>query len=144
MRNIKIENKFGYKDEQGKVVLPPEYDYVPWAWTLNNNGTVIKNRKAGLVNYEGSLIVDCLYDDIIPLSATLYAARVNDSNSWSFGIFSIDGNKIVEFGHFKFVERQGDYIVCYKECHSKESDYTGKLYDYMHKSESEWLYLKGK
>ncbi len=143
IEEYQIGNKFGYKDEQGNVVLPPEYDYVPWAWTLNNNGTVIKNRKAGLVNHEGSLIVDCLYDDIIPLSATLYAARVNDSNSWSFGIFSIDGNEIVEFGHYKFVERRGDYIVCYKECHSKESHYTGKLFDYMHKGESEWLDFKG-
>lgn len=143
LEKFQQDNKFGYKDELGEVILPAEYDYVPWVWSLNNNGIVIKNRKAGLVNHEGSLIVDCLYDDIIPLSATLYAARSNDSESWTFCIFTIGGEKVVDFGKYKFVERRGDYLVCYKVCNSKESYRTGELYDYMHMSESDWLDFNG-
>lgn len=143
VEKFQIGNKFGYKDEQGKVVLPAEYDYVPWVLTQDNNEIVIKNHKVGLVNPEGKLIVDCLYDDIIPLSETLYAARLNDSATWSFGIFNIAGDKIVEFGNYKFVKRREDYIVCYKKCESKESCYTEKLYDYTNISESEWLDFKG-
>ena len=127
LERFQQDKKFGYKDESGDVILPAEYDYVPWVWNLNNNGIVIKNRKAGLVNREGSLIVDCLYDDIIPLSATLYAARLNDLDSWTFCIFTIEGEKVVDFGNYKFVERRGDYVVCYKECYSKESYRTGEF-----------------
>lgn len=143
LEQFQQDKKFGYKDESGDVILPAEYDYVPWVWNLNNNGIVIKNRKAGLVNREGSLIVDCLYDDIIPLSATLYAARLNDLDSWTFCIFTIEGEKVVDFGNYKFVERRGDYVVCYKECYSKESYRTGELYDYKHMTESEWLDFDG-
>ena len=143
IERFEIGDKFGYKNEYGEVVLPVEYDYVPREIDFNKTDVVIKNRKAGLVNHEGSLIAGCIYDDVIPLSETLYAARINNLDSWSFGVFNIDGKTIVEFGNYTFIERNGDYLICYKASYSSESKVTGKLYDYTQKSESEWLDFEG-
>lgn len=58
-----ITHKYGYQDAQGNVVIKPIYDEIE-----KFNGTsmiVVKSDLYGVINRDGKVIIDTVYDDII-------------------------------------------------------------------------------
>ena len=63
--SFKDENgKFGYKDKEGKVVIPAEFDDVARTFNSDEKLTRVKlNEKYGFINHEGKRVIDIIYDD---------------------------------------------------------------------------------
>ncbi len=60
---IAFDDKFGYINSTGKVVISPEYDEVgPFR---NGLAVVLKNSKFGVINKKNELVVDFKYDEIV-------------------------------------------------------------------------------
>ena len=63
--SYKDENgKYGYKDKEGKVVIPAEFDDVARTFNSDEKLTRVKlNEKYGFINHEGKRVIDIIYDD---------------------------------------------------------------------------------
>jgi len=63
---VKLKDKWGLIDQQGKTILPFEYNSVlddEYLFGEEENKTVIKNGKYGIVNRVlGKLLVECIYE----------------------------------------------------------------------------------
>lgn len=65
---IKVGNKWGYMNEQGKRVIPPSFE---WAGDFATNGLAVvqKGGKYGFINQQGTLVIPAIYDAAHSFSA---------------------------------------------------------------------------
>ena len=62
----KQDNKIGYKDDEGNVVIMPQFDEGPSFWNSNQiYATVVKGGLCGVINRNGEIIIPFEYDCIL-------------------------------------------------------------------------------
>ena len=72
--------KYGYKDNSGKIIIQPKYDY---AWSFSEGlGRVKQNGKWGYIDNTGKVVVELKYDDTRGFSEGLSAVIQN--GKWGF------------------------------------------------------------
>jgi hypothetical protein len=73
--------KYGLKNEQGKVVIPPNYEALGWSnqtFSVLNSVTGFKvNGLWGLISLDNHAITKALYEEIIPSEGSFIIARKN-------------------------------------------------------------------
>ncbi|TDQ25483.1 WG repeat-containing protein [Tenacibaculum caenipelagi] len=56
------DNKYGYLDKKGKEVIKANFDFANQF--INDFAVIIKDRKKGIINKKGEIIIDPIYNDI--------------------------------------------------------------------------------
>jgi hypothetical protein len=83
------DQKFGFKDQNGKVVVSIIYDEVE---DFENNRAIVKSfGKKGVINLEGDILIPLEFDEVEAFKNNL--AIVSSNNR--FGVLDIDGNPIL-------------------------------------------------
>ncbi|MBV5313135.1 MAG: WG repeat-containing protein [Prolixibacteraceae bacterium] len=82
-------DKYGYKDEKGKVIIEPKYEL---AYSLNEGMAAFRlNRKYGYVNSKGQEVIAAKYD-----------------HTWKF----IGGYAVVQLGDkYGFIDQTGKEVI---------------------------------
>lgn len=62
LKIVKIGDKFGYKDLNGKIIIPAIYDHA-WSFSKNGLARVMKDGKYGYLNSKGEIVFPINYDD---------------------------------------------------------------------------------
>ncbi|MCT4611988.1 MAG: WG repeat-containing protein [Clostridia bacterium] len=100
----KTRNKYGYKNYNGDIVIPIEYDYL----SKFEFGLVIaeKNKKRGLIDKNGDVIVEIKYDDVEDIYLDKIAIVLNSKK----GILDIKNNSLVEL-EYKDIKMLNSYVI---------------------------------
>lgn len=96
---VRKDNKWGYIDKYGKVLIPLNFEY---ASLFHENRAEVKiNQKYGYINLKGDLVIKPVYDEIDEFKCigkddikSHYAARVR--NDGKYGFIDEDGINITE------------------------------------------------
>lgn len=86
--------KYGYIDEEGKVIVEPKYDYADYA-SENQDGyyRVKIGDKWGMINSKGDNVIKVDYEELSDFSEGLAAAKLNGK----YGYIDMKGNTIISF-----------------------------------------------
>ena len=116
---VSLDYKHGFINENGKEVIPLIYD---GASSFSGGlAEVEKDGKWGVINAEGTIIVDYEYDNIVKND---YLIAVNKDKKWS--ILDKNGEKIINdidadeitytrgFNEYLIIKKDGKYGVLYK------------------------------
>ena len=90
---VKKDNKFGFIDESGTVVIPIIYNQVEY-FTQNNLSSVEKNGRSGFINKSGKEIIPIIYDDARSEQLDDIVI-VKQKNKWAF--FNNQGKQLSDF-----------------------------------------------
>jgi hypothetical protein len=117
MSIVKKGNKYGFVDQNGKVVIPVEYDLV---YSFKNDKyTVVQNgRKQGCVNKKGDIIVPIKY------------SKIQKSQPNGTAVVELDGKKgCIDYYGKLFVPLEYDEIYAFKNSYAKiiKDGKTGKV-----------------
>lgn len=115
------DNKIGYKDDEGNVVISPLFDDGVSFWEMDcTYATVVRGGLCGIINQNGETIIPFEYEEVYHLFDSLFAARKSiGDDSWAFGVIDADLNVIISF-EYKLIRNEGRYIRCFKESSSKK------------------------
>jgi WG containing repeat len=72
-------NKWGYSDSNGKLVLPAKYNYAQKF--VDNKAVVMIGEKYGVINEKGVIIIPCKYDELTAVGKSLLLARIEDTKN---------------------------------------------------------------
>lgn len=75
LRSFKLNNKYGFKDTNDDIIIQPSFDNC--YGFKNGICIVIKNKKHGIINLKGELIVDFNYDYIWIFEEWVLVRRAN-------------------------------------------------------------------
>lgn len=112
LTKIKKNNRYGYIDKSGKIIVPIEYDYTGDF----SEGLVIvgEGDKAGYFNEKGELVLPIIYDIAQPFKEGLAVVKNSD---YRYGVINTKGKivipiKVGSIGkiNYKFF-KNGFYIV---------------------------------
>lgn len=147
--------KIGYKNES-TVIVECKYDDGVYSFGRSRSldrpyGVVIKSMKCGVIDENGQEVIPCEYDEVRYLFSDLFAVRRNitqnveelslcaenhpKQDGWEYGVINSKLEIIIPF-KYKFIERIGSMIRCYKNAISsrkysfKALDIDGYAYDY--------------
>lgn len=142
LKIIKFNNKIGYQDNDGNIIVKPIYDDGPLSFGTDSfEGTkyaCVKNGiSCGMIDEEGNEIIPFKYDEVFHLFENLFAVRKNTkSNGWNFGVVDNEDKLIIPF-KYKFISHLRNFIKCYKTAQSaykypstKSMDTKGHIYEY--------------
>ena len=90
---VQENEKYGFIDEQGNVVVPIEYDQIVGGGFNNGIAIVIKYGDFGLVNAKGELVLPCEYEECMPYSNSNGVIRVMKNNK--YGLWHKDKGLVV-------------------------------------------------
>lgn len=120
LESFEQNNKYGYKDGDGKIIVSPIYDSVSHSYGLDSNGQcpyacVKLKDKWGIIDEKGNVIVPIEYQEAYPLSIKdLFAVRKGVNHLiWSFGVINSQGDTIIPF-EYKLIGTWGGFIACYE------------------------------
>ena len=131
MGKFKINNKYGFQDNDHNVIIPAIYDALPYS--LEDRNVVRKNGKCGVISREGDVIIDFIHDDIIKLKDGLYSVRHNISHDqWECYVIDELGSIIVQNG-YKNIYNVGRYIQCFKEAFYEFHSFSSEANRYSYK-----------
>ena len=92
---VRLENRYGLIDRQGKEVIPPEYDKI---YSFGSSGLnwakVQKNNRYGFIDRTGAIIIKPIYDRI-----------------YSFGDKNVNWALVLRDGLYGFIGRSGAEVV---------------------------------
>lgn len=155
LERISRYSKIGYKDESGTIVIEPIFDEGPLLVELSeNNGdsyaSVLKDRKCGVINQSGIIIVPFEYEEAYHLFDNLFAVRKQtDDESWVFGVINSKGTMVIPF-IYKLIIQKYPFILCYENAYSKRKhsdcymDTNGHIYEYdLQESDEIWYRANG-
>lgn len=89
---VKKNKKWGFIDEQGKLVIPMIYDEVDY-FTQNKLSAVVKNGKSGFIDKTGKEVVLIIYEDA--RSEQMDNIVIVKKNKWAF--FNNQGKQLSDF-----------------------------------------------
>lgn len=102
--NVFEENgKVGLKNEQGKVLIPAQYQALGWSNGKFSMLNTVTGYKAdgfwGLINLDNHLITKAVYEEMLPNEGSLIIARKKSNLSLRMltGCLSVSGKEIVPF-----------------------------------------------
>jgi hypothetical protein len=106
-------NKYGYKDEQGKLIVEPKYDL---AYSLNEGMAAVRlNGKYGYVDQKGREIIPPKYDHTWKFIGGYAAVKLDDK----YGFIDQSGKEIIPLIYEEAYNHHG--TCCYKGmAHVKE------------------------
>lgn len=156
---IKFEdnNKIGYKDENGNIIIEPIYSsgqlYFGKDTSRGEYASVAKGELCGIINEEGKIIIPFEYEEVFHLFDNLFAARKKSDSGrdWYFGVIDIEGNLIIPFS-YKYISYLGKLIKCCKKANCVNTDDfitldklddKGQIYEYRNLNDIEWLNSDG-
>lgn len=101
--------KFGVINNEGKNVIPFEYDNIKAAFRDNYIG-VCKSDKWGFVDQEGKVVIPLVYDSVTDFEYGFAGAQANDK---MWGMINKENNEIIPFmwNDFKLVEQNDPTFV---------------------------------
>ena len=102
---IKMNQLWGLMDENGKVVLKPQYEAIG-EFKKHGYATMQQQGKVGLINDKGNEIVVPLYDDVKVLDSLLIA--VLEEKDWS--VIDLAGKTILEKGYEQVCVWKGHFL----------------------------------
>lgn len=74
--------KYGCKDAQGNIVVPPKYDYV---WGFQEGlSIVMQNKKCGFIDNTGKEVIQLKYDAAFSFAGKSTIAPVMQNGKWGF------------------------------------------------------------
>lgn len=142
---FEINGKYGFKDEW-RIILPAQYDAAESF--RGDYAIVVLNNKFGIINKEGTFVVENKYDDLHHLFDQYYYARINDGDTWSCGVIDTTGAIIIDFSFKCIYSKDNKYFNCYNEAECK---YEGLKYlslhgrySYSNPSNCHWFSIEGK
>ena len=89
---VELNNKYGYIDTNGKEVVPVIYDAIQW-YSKNGVVAVLKDKKWGLFDNKGNMILDFKFDYIGGFEEGYAPAMLNGK----YGILNKYGKTILPF-----------------------------------------------
>lgn len=91
----KIDNKWGYVDGEGNIVVPVEYDYV----SLDGNGMigVKKDGKYGFYNINDGLIIPIEYDYVHSCFTSSHPNEAVANRNETWGVINTQGATVLPF-----------------------------------------------
>lgn len=105
LERFEENGKYGFKDPNGKVVIPCLYDNVFWSWE-NGFRKVAIDGKAGYINSTGKVIVPVEYDFVSYMKDGNYFIAYNgDWREKKIGVISSEGKVIVPFEYDSYDDR---------------------------------------
>lgn len=142
-KNMQLSVSIVKEGEIHSILLSEEYD---WGYDSDNCYIIVeKNRKQGVIDEEGKLVIECKYDSIKPVSKDEYVIFICETNNkelsfpvpckWS--ILNTDGQNILarEYSEYKLL---GNGLIALKGDNNKYSvaNFKGQLltdsiYDYI-------------
>lgn len=152
---IEVNNKIGYKDKSGNIVIEPKYDEGQlffgslFSEDIVSYASVLKDGKTGVIDQYGNVIIPFIYEEAYHLTDNLFAVRKKtEGNDWSFGVIDNQGTIIIPF-EYKFIRNAHHFIQCFVGAHSKRKyshcnmDTDGHIYEYSFKEDEVWFNSKG-
>lgn len=120
---VRINNRYGYQNENGLIAIPPQFDDAERSFT--NGLSIVKiDNSYGIVDEKGVLTVKCKYDFIERMKNGLFSVRVKkDQYDWAVGV--IDGyDRIIIGFDYKAIKdaHKSKFIVCYKYAKRSQID----------------------
>ena len=100
----------------------------------------------GVIDMAGNSILENKYDAIDIACKDRFIVRINDEESWSFGVLNDKAEIIIDFKYKYIASDKGWFFECYKECLSTK-EYgkdNSNPYEYNNKTQECWLNPKGK
>ena len=152
LERFEQDNRIGYKDENGKVVIKVIYDDGPMCFGVHSKNKtpyacVAKFLSCGVIDEMGNEIIPLEYEEIIPLFDNLFAVRRKAENDqWNFGVIDGKGNILIPF-NYKYIANKGEYIECFRTAKSSRyyisspqlMDKDGRVFSYYDYQDSEWF-----
>jgi hypothetical protein len=90
---------FGYMDNSGKIVISPQFEFArPF---VNDSAVIYQNKKAGLINKTGKVVIPPIYVDLLLSKEGLITAvsdqpcDVEMSGCFKHGFIDLNGNTII-------------------------------------------------
>ena len=102
---IKINQLWGLMDEDGKVIVKPEFEAIG-EFKKYGYATMQRKGKVGLINNKGKEIVVPLYDDVKILDSLLIA--VLEERDWS--VIDLNGKTILSKGYEQVCVWKGHFL----------------------------------
>ena len=93
---VSKNGKYGLIDLNGKELLPLEYDEITVLEGMENSIIVKNGENIGLVNDNGSIIIDVNFKDIKPLGNTYKEGYITIDESGKYGVVSATKKQILE------------------------------------------------
>lgn len=102
LEKVEENGKYGFKGENGKVVIPCIYDYVSWSWD-NGFCRVEIADKVGYIDSTGKVIVPIEYDEADYMSdANCFVVGQGGWRDRKYGVISTDGKVTVPLEYDKY------------------------------------------
>jgi hypothetical protein len=95
--------KWGFKDEQGNVVIPCKYDKA-WDFMIEGLAIVQSTSKLGFIDKTGKEITPCIYSNISVSTTTSYG--VTTRQSFFEGLTGVQLN-----GKWGFIDMAGQMVI---------------------------------
>lgn len=104
------DGKYGFMDYAGKVIFPPEYDFIGG---LSGVFNLIKGGKSGIGIDNGDLLTPLVYDYLFPISPLQYKDDIVACMDGKWGIIDHHGNIVVtfQFDNLKYSYDLKSYIA---------------------------------
>ena len=107
-------NKYGFKNDDGEIIVSPKYDKVSFSFGLDSNSqcqycSVCLNKKWGIINEKGTMVVPAEYDSQFEMYSQ---SRILSSRNGKWGFVSVFGYDSIPF-KYDLVEKRydGDFDV---------------------------------
>lgn len=133
LNKFSFYGKIGYKNNEGDVVIEPQFDDGIDKFGLNSyNHTeyapVSLNGKCGMIHESGNIVIPFEYQEVLHLFDDYFAVRKElDGEKWSCGVIKPDGSIVVPF-EYERITKIGHYFECFKEASSSRV-YSHTLFD---------------
>jgi len=117
-------HKQGLKNHRGKVLIPPDYDYLGWGDGSSKviNGIIgyKQGDQWGIINVNNTRITSTKYTHLIPYVRDLIIASRPDSYKLNdlYGIINHSGKVVIDF-KYNSLNRFGDNLVVSKKNHNQ-------------------------
>lgn len=88
-------DKYGFKDENDKVVIPCKYDYVGWSWE-NGFCKVQNGREEGYIDSAGKEIIPVEFDSVSYMKeGNYFIVKKGDWRNQKIGVMSPEGKVVL-------------------------------------------------
>lgn len=93
---VQKDNKWGIIDNQGKEIVPVEYDSISALKGIKNALLVQKDGKYGIIDDEGKIIIDTKYEEISNLGKDNKEGYIVKDETGLYGIIDYSKNSVLE------------------------------------------------
>ncbi|WP_300354847.1 WG repeat-containing protein [Fluviicola sp.] len=115
---VEKDGKIGLLDSDLKELFPPVFTEYPEC--IGHYIKVVKNKKCGLIDEKGTMLIDLVYDEVKPIHDSLYIGLIYQDSSeleklrlnthWNWGykvkdctVFSKDFKVITELKNYEYI-----------------------------------------